>query len=412
MLLASAYLWRRLMVRTTFIAITGSVGKTTTKDLIAATLSGLPAATFSNFGSENTTQEIARTLLRVRPWHRFAVFEVASGRPGMIRSGARMVSPQIAVILSVARIHTNHFVTLEDTAAEKATLLRFLRRGGAAVLNADDSMVAAMAPASGARVIRFGSGPEADVRAENVGGDWPDRLSMLVSLHTGGSEQVQSQLVGLHWTSAFLATIAVALQCGMSLKQIVSRIAEIPPTAGRMDPQVLPNGAVILRDEFNGSLDTFHAAFEVLRAARAERKILVVTTVIDTPESWDQRTKRIAREAAGVVNMLVLVGSLDTTKKAARTARSAGLAPAQVRVCRDPREAAAFLRSELRSGDLVLLRGRVQDHLTRLYYAQLSEVACWKETCQKRKLCDHCSELFEWGQSPKRDIMVVERGTI
>lgn len=406
-LLMLAYLWRRLMFRTRFIAITGSVGKTTTKDLVAAILSGFPAATFSNFATENTTDEIARTLVRVRPWHRFAVFEVATGGPGQLRRSARLVAPDIAVILSVARTHTHKFPTLEDTAAEKATLLKFIRKGGVAILNLDDPRVAAMEPGRGIRVNRFGCDDRAGLHASNVGGRWPERLSLFVTCKsgkgTGEGAQVQSQLVGMHWAPALLAAINVALECGMPLKQIAAQISRIPPTAGRMDPQILPSGAVILRDEFNGSLDTYSAAFEALKTARAKRKILVVTTVSDSPESWDRRIRRIAVDAAGVVDLLVLIGAKDDTKRAGNAALAAGL-PGN-RLCQFDKlhDAAQFLRQELGAGDLLLLRGKTEHHLTRLFYAQLREVACWKPTCPKRILCDHCPELFA-GVSPVSEL--------
>lgn len=402
-LLMLAYLWRRLMFRTRFIAITGSVGKTTTKDLVAATISGSPAATFSNFATENTTGEIAWTLLRVRPWHRFAVFEVATGGPGQIRRSARLVAPDVAVILSVARTHTHRFATLEDTAAEKATLVKFIRKRGVAILNLDDPRVAVMQPGRGARVIRFGCSDRADVRASNAGGHWPERLSLLITCKSGkcagDSAQVQSRLVGMHWTPTLLAAITVALECGMPLKQIAAQISQIPPTAGRMDPQILPSGAVILRDEFNGSLDTYNAAFGALKTARAKRKILVVTTVSDSPESWDRRVRRIAVDAAGVVDLLVLIGARDDTKRAGNAALAAGIASNRLRQFDQLHDAAQFLRVELGAGDLVLLRGKTEHHLTRLFYGQIREVACWKPTCPKRILCDHCPELFAGGVS-------------
>ena len=161
-----------------------------------------------------------------------------------------------------------------------------------------------------------------------------------------------------------------------------------------MDPRVLPSGAVILRDEFNPSLDTFRAAFEVLRLAKTQRKVLVISTVTDTPEGWNKRTKRIASEAAGVVDLLVLIGERTYTEKSEAAALKAGIASDAIRSFEDLREAAAFLHSELRAGDLVLLRGKTEHHLTRLYYAQIGEVACWKQPCDKMILCDHCPELF------------------
>lgn len=400
-LLLVAFCWRRLLFRTRFIAITGSVGKTTTKDLLAAILNDMPARTLATRRSSNGAKHIAQAILRARPWDRFVVLEAGTDQPGWIRRSAWLIGPDIAIILSVARTHTNNFQTLEDTAREKAALLAGVRRRGVAILNADDRRVAAMAASCKARVLRFGTSANADVRASEISSQWPDRFSLSVTAE-GNTARVNTQLVGTHWSAAVLATVTAALECGMTLTQAAQLISRVPPTTGRMEPCMLPNGAVVLRDDFNGSLDTFIVAFEALKAAKAIRKILVITTVGDSPESWDHRTMRIAREAASVVQMLVLLGKAKDTKRAGKAALDAGLFPENLLRFEDLRELSAFLKSTLRQGDLMLLRGRTTDHITRVFHAQTKEVACWKSYCTKRNLCDHCSELF--GENPQQNL--------
>ncbi|HEY7535414.1 MAG TPA: Mur ligase family protein, partial [Thermodesulfobacteriota bacterium] len=117
-----AYLWRCLLFRTTFIAITGSIGKTTTKECIAAIFSA-HFPTEKTHGNQNDSYGVPRTILRVRPWHRFAIVEIGIDRPGRMYRLARLVSPDIAIVLTIARTHTTAFTTLEDTAAEKAQIL-------------------------------------------------------------------------------------------------------------------------------------------------------------------------------------------------------------------------------------------------------------------------------------------------
>ena len=126
-MLAIAGLWRRLTFRTTFIAITGSVGKTTCKEAIAEVLSS-KYPTLRTRGGNNHFRGIARTLLRVRPWHKFAVVEVGLDRPGQMETFARAVRPDIAVWISVAKTHTMMFGTLETTAREKSLLVEALPR--------------------------------------------------------------------------------------------------------------------------------------------------------------------------------------------------------------------------------------------------------------------------------------------
>lgn len=355
-------------------------------------LRDMPAPTLATKRSSNGVKHIARDILRARPWHRFVVLEVGTDRPGWIRRSSWLIGPDVAVILSVARTHTNNFPTLEDTAVEKAALLTGLRRNGVAVLNADDPRVAAMAIRCRARVVRFGRSPEADVLATDVSSQWPSRLSLSITTD-GETARASTQLVGTHWTPAVLGAVSVALECGMKLGHAVQLISQIPPTTGRMEPCTLPNGAVMLRDDFNGSLETFIAAFEALKSARAMRKILVITTVGDSPESWDHRIMRIAAEAASAVNLLVLVGKKKDTKRAGKAALAHGLSPMGLHEFDDLQQLATFLKS-LRLGDLILLRGRTTDHITRVYHAQFREVSCWKTYCTERNLCDHCPELF------------------
>jgi UDP-N-acetylmuramoyl-tripeptide--D-alanyl-D-alanine ligase len=393
LVLLTAFCWRRLMFRTRFIVITGSVGKTTAKNLLAALLADMPARTLSTRHSSNDVKHIARDLLRVRPWHRFVVLEAGTDQPGWIRRSAWLTGPDIAIILAVARTHTTSFHTLDDTAKEKASLLRGLRRNGVAILNEDDPRVAAMAAKCRSRIIRFGCAPKADVRARNVSSQWPERLSLSIETREG-SHQIRTQLVGTHWTPSVLAASAAALECGMPLHQVAELISRVPPTTARMEPAILRCGAVILRDDVNGSLHTFLAAFETLKNAQAQRKILVITTVGDSPESWGRRLDRIAAAASKVVDMLILVGKKRDTKRAGKAAVVGGLAAEGLHQFEHLRDVATFLQDTLRIGDLLLLRGRMGDHLARLYHAQLREVACWKDGCGKKTLCDYCPELF------------------
>jgi UDP-N-acetylmuramoyl-tripeptide--D-alanyl-D-alanine ligase len=391
--LLAAFCWRRLMFRTRFIAITGSVGKTTAKNLLAALLRDMPGRTLATRRSSNDVKHIARDLLRVRPWHRFVVLEAGTDQPGWIRRSAWLIGPDIAIILTVARTHTTSFRTLDDTAEEKASLLGGLRRNGVAILNQDDPRVAAMAGTCRARIIQFGCAPKADVRARNILSQWPERLSLSIETREG-SQQIRTQLVGTHWTPSVLAATAAALECGMPLHQVAELIARVPPTTARMEPAILPCGAVILRDDINGSLDSFLAAFETLKNAQAQRKILVITTVGDSPESWSRRLNRIAAEASTVVDLLILVGKKKDTKRAGKAAVVGGLTPQGVRQFEHLHDVAAFLKGTLRFGDLLLLRGRMSDHVARLYHAQMREVTCWKDHCGKKNLCDYCPELF------------------
>ncbi len=391
-LLLAAMIWRRLLFRTTFIAITGSGGKSTAKETLGASLKQ-QGPTFVSPGNTNATRSVSRNILRTRPWHRFAVLEVGTDRPGWIRRTASIVRPNIAVILCVRRLHSDRFDTIEDTVREKASLLTGVPKGGMAILNADDERVTDMAEGRNLRVIRFGLGDGADVVGSAVESAWPERFSMSVTAD-GITHRFQTSLVGAHWTNSILGAVAAARACGVSLADAARAVPSVQPVPGRMDPRPVPSGAVFLRDDFNGSLATYGSALEALKAARAQRKGLVITSVSDSTESWIQRLRRIATDAASVVDFIVFVGKPTDTKRGRSAALAAGMAEESVSCFESVRDASPYLKSFVRAGDLVLLRGLTADHIGRLYFDQVHPITCWVNRCPKIMACDQCEELY------------------
>jgi UDP-N-acetylmuramoyl-tripeptide--D-alanyl-D-alanine ligase len=289
----AAYLWRRLLFRTTFIAITGSVGKTTAKECLAAIMSSrFPTA--STWANQNDDSGVPRSILRVRPWHRFAVLEVAASGRGLMRRSAPLVSPEVALVLTVARTHMRSHKTLESVAAEKFELLKALRPGGTAVLNADSSWVAAMAPRCERKVVWFGGSAESNLRADEISSCWPERLTF--RLHAGSSSwRVKTQLVGTHWTTSLLGALATAQVCGLPPADALAAVENLQPTPARMQPVSVLNRVTILRDEYNGSIDTLGAALRTLADAEARRKVLVITDVGDTNQRSAGRMRLLAK---------------------------------------------------------------------------------------------------------------------
>ncbi len=394
------HLWRRLMFRTTVIAITGSVGKTTTKECLAALLA-THGRTLKTFENRNDRFGVPPTVRAIRPWHRFAVVEVGAHGPGSIRSLARLVRPDIAIILSVARTHTKEFRTLEATAAEKATLLQFLPRDGLAILNADDPRVRRMADQCQAKTLFFGQSPACDYRAESVESRWPGHLQF--TLHTDeGDLPVSTQLVGTHWLPSVLAAVAASHACGVPVPEAASRIGDVPPFMGRMQPVTLPNGAIFIRDEENGSPDTLDAMFKVLRDSKARRRGLVFSDLSDSRLKPRTRLRKIGALAAEHCDFVVFVGSHGN--HAVRGAVAAGLDPDSAHEFVNVQRAAEALKELLHPGDLVFIKGRATDHLTRILFAQFGPIGCWKSRCTIRRLCDVCPQL-----QPEFDLQIALR---
>lgn len=384
-----AFVWRRLLFRTTFIAVTGSLGKTTTKECLAGILKELGPA-FRTYRNQNSPGAVVLNVLRVRPWHRFAVLEVAAAAPGMMTRPARLVSPDVALILNVLSTHTTEYESLQQHADEKEKLLRALRPHGFAVLNVDDPLVRPMAERCGGRVVTVGTAPDCDFAMEQVTARWPERLSFRLKC-AAGDLPVRTRFVGVHWAPCVLAALAAAVESGLTPRQAAEACGRVEPFAGRMQPVKVPSGAIVLRDDYNASIDTIETSLRVLEGARAQRRLLAITDLSDFGKNRKQRLKYLADITPRIAEALVLVGEIAEYGR--RRAIDEGMPPESVHAFPTLREAAEFLKKELRAGDLMLLKGRTTDHAARLFLAQLGEVGCWKDYCPKRMLCDICWEL-------------------
>jgi UDP-N-acetylmuramoyl-tripeptide--D-alanyl-D-alanine ligase len=310
----------------------------------------------------------------------------------MMRRSAGLLRPDVGIILNVLRTHTTAFQDIEHHAAEKAVMLECMKAGGAAILNEDDPLVARMARGAvrHLRVRTFGTTASADYRAEQPSSKWPGRLTFV--LHRGASvHRVETQLVGVQWLYSALAVLAAADTLGIGLVEATRALRGAEPFAGRLQPVRVPGGAIVLRDDYNGSIDTIEASLRVLQEATAPRKLVVVTDMSDFGRNRKQRLKYLAKRSAEVADAAVFIGELADYGR--RRAIEAGLSPDSVHAFPSLRPAAEFLRGELRTGDLMLLKGRTTDHATRIYFALLGPVGCWKEYCPKRMLCDICWEL-------------------
>jgi UDP-N-acetylmuramoyl-tripeptide--D-alanyl-D-alanine ligase len=377
------------MFRTTFIAITGSAGKTTTTACVGAILSA-HFPTHWTPGGHNGRLSLARDILRTRFRHRFMVIEVGTRAPGALRKAAWMIAPDIAVVLTVLGIHTDAFPTLDAMAAEKEQLLSRLGERGLAILNADDPLVRDMATRGHGSGRTFGTCADAFVRATDVSATWPRRLSFCA--HQGSySCRVQTNLVGEHMLTPALAALAVGFSCGIPLEQAAAHFAEIQPVAGRLQPMILPCGAVVLRDDFNACLPTLVAGLNVMRTAQAARRIVIVGDILDSTFTVRPRLRDLGQRVASSADLAIFIGNASVVS--AKAAIQAGLNAESARSFQNLREAAAFLQQELRPGDLVFVHGWTAHQIERVILAQLGTISCWIERCTKFIDCDQCPEL-------------------
>jgi UDP-N-acetylmuramyl pentapeptide synthase len=375
---------RKASWQTLFIGVTGSAAKTTTKDLIWAALSARSRG-HRNPGTHNVAHWVPRTVLQVRPDHDFCVMELGATGPRSLDRPIALVRPKVAVVTNVGGDHRSAFRSLEVTAAEKGKLVAAVPPNGLAVLNADDPLVLAMRARSRARVITYGVAAGADVRAEAIGGAWPERLGFVAS-YRDERVRVQTRFCGDHWVHAVLAALASAVGLDMPLAAAAEAVGLVEPWSGRMSPTEV-GGVTFIRDECKASLWSVSPALRFLRAARAPRKIAVIGTISDYAGRASSVYAAVAREALESADEVLFVGPQAPRSAGARTHRRA----AALHAFESPRDASAWLEAHLRPGDLVLLKGSQRaDHLLRLLLAREGPVACWRRECRRTKFCDQC----------------------
>ncbi|MBL8421000.1 MAG: hypothetical protein JNK92_10220 [Dechloromonas sp.] len=393
-MISCARRWRPLLKKPQFIGVTGSAGKTTTKELLLGMLSHKGQAV-GNDGSYSNIDKQAEALLRLAPSHSFFVTELSGHRSGEMDENLPLVQPSIGIVTVVRDDHSSKEYTREAIADEKGKLIAALPATGTAVLNADDELVLAMAAKSVARVITYGLSPNAELRAEAISSVWPERLQMTL---VRGSERVRllTQLCGTHWVPSVLGAIGGGLAAGMTLDECAQGIASVAPFDGRMQPVTTPDGVTFIRDEWKGTLWTVEASFAFMQSAQAKRKIIVIGTLADCGSGAPQKLAQIAKWAQQISDHTIFVGHWASNVLKARKPGEDKL-----RAFSRVRDATQYVNSISREGDLILLKGTSkQDHLLRIILARNGAVACWRDDCNRSLFCNECHDLNKPSGAP------------
>jgi len=335
------------------IGITGSLGKTTTKEVVASVLSAKRRVLRSE-GNLNSEIGLPMTVLNgLESQHEIAVLEMAMYQVGDIRFLARLARPRIGVVTAVLPVHLERLGTIERIHQAKQELVEELPSNGVAVLNADDPRVASMATATSARVVRYGVSGDADVRAEHVETQGLRGVQFDL-LHDGQRQRVHLPLLGAHSVYAALAAAAVAREEGLSSAEVADALAQLSPALRLVVVDGI-NGSRIIDDSYNASPESVLAALNLLRELPGTRKIAVLGDMLELGSEEVPSHRRVGNRAAAVIDLLVVYGPRSSAT--ATEARSAGLAPEQVLHASSRDEIVEFLRDELRPGDDVLVKG-------------------------------------------------------
>ena len=391
-----ASLNRRKLNCVTFIGITGSAGKTTTKDLTAAILANFGHCQ-QTLGSRNTPVSIARTIWYTRKAHRYCVVELAVYGPGTLDMSVRLVKPDIAVVTVIGRDHYSAFKSMEAIAAEKEKVLLALPPQGIAVLNIDDPQVRSMGERCNRRIIWFGKSAGATLRLIEAHSLWPEPLGLLFE-YQGKTHEVRTQLHGTHMAIQVLASLGVALAADLPVEKAILAIAQVQPTEGRMQVVRGNDGVVFIRDDCKAPHWSLNAPLAFLRDAKTDRKVAVVGTISDSSGGANKKYKKICRQIREVADLVVFVGPHAHRALRARRIES----DTTIQGFSSIRDAAAYLQAELRKGDLVLLKGSDKaDHLVRLILNRSHTIQCWAEKCDFEDFCDKCSKLYKLSSAGK-----------
>lgn len=274
------------------IGITGSVGKTTTKDLLAGCL----ASTFRTAASErsfNNELGLPLTLLGAPEAARWVVLEMGARHVGDIERLAAVATPDVGIVTSVERAHLEHFGDLDGVARAKGELVAALPAAGLAVLNFDDPRVRAMASLSACPVLGYAVGADAEVRADDVTLDRDLRARFLLSSPWGQAE-VRLGVHGLQQVPNALAAATVALWCGVPVETVAAALAATQGSPWRMEVRRVPGGPVLVVDCFNAMPASVEAAVRSLAALPGERKLALLGLMAELGEQSEVEHRRIA----------------------------------------------------------------------------------------------------------------------
>ncbi|HYN05340.1 MAG TPA: UDP-N-acetylmuramoyl-tripeptide--D-alanyl-D-alanine ligase [Vicinamibacteria bacterium] len=331
------------------VAVTGSVGKTTTKDMTAHLLA-TRGPVLKTEGNLNNQYGLPLTLLRLKPEHTAAVLELGMSAPGEIRALSALAEPDVATITRIAPVHLEFFASVDAIAEAKAEILEGLRPGGTAVLNGDDPRLRAIGERFSGRVVWFGRDRRFEVSAENERG-----IALTFDLRVAGrSVDVALPLVGAHFVTSFLAAAAAAHVLGVPLEAMADAASSLRPARHRGEVRRLGERVVLLDDCYNSSPEALEAAVVALSLLPADRRVVVLGDMLELGPTGPALHRERGRALAGRVDVVVGVGPLAA--EIVEGARDAGIPAGSLHHFLSTPDAVRALDGLVRAGDAVLVK--------------------------------------------------------
>ncbi len=357
-----AAFWRsKLSIRV--IGITGSVGKSTTKELVSEVLSQ-KFSTLKNTGNLNNEIGLPLTILKMTESHQRAVLEMGFYVPGEIKLLCEIANPMVGVITNIGTVHAERAGSIEAIAKGKAELIEYLPENGTAILNYDDSWVRPMAEKTKAKILFYGLDPKAHLWADQIEGLGLQGIRFC--LHYKNEQLfIRVPLIGQHSVHTALRATAVGLVEGLSWQEIINGLQQ-GQTQLRLAAVTTPSGALILDDTYNASPDSVMAALNLLDELQGD-KSAVLGDMLELGLYEKQGHEMVGVRAAQVVKRLVTVG--EKAKIIAQTAKRSGLADQMITSVDTVEDAIKILQGTLKKDDVVLVKGSHGLHMERIVYA-------------------------------------------
>jgi UDP-N-acetylmuramoyl-tripeptide--D-alanyl-D-alanine ligase len=335
------------------VAVTGSSGKTSTKEMLAGILS-LRGPGLKTEGNFNNLIGLPHTLFRLEAGHGWAVLELGMSARGEIARLAEISRPDIGIITNIGPAHLETLHNLEGVARAKGELFAALPVGGTAIINGDDPRVLQLPVANGARRLVYGCGPEAEVRAGEIA---IDGQGIRFNLYLAGEcRAVRLSVPGRYNVHNALAAAAAAYALRMDIAQIAAGLGNFRSCAGRGNVMELSSGATLLEDFYNANPMAVKAALSALDDMPGSgRRIAVLGDMLELGEAAAELHYRTGMAAAKCADLLILLG--ERAEDTAAGAREGGLPPQSVWVVKSHDEAVQLLGDLMRPGDRVLVKG-------------------------------------------------------
>jgi UDP-N-acetylmuramoyl-tripeptide--D-alanyl-D-alanine ligase len=367
--LGSLARWHRNRFDLPVVGVTGSNGKTTTREMVACILA-TRGPVLRTEGNLNNEVGVPLTLFRLGPRHRAAVLEMGMSHPGEIARLAAIASPRVGVVTNATAAHLQGLGTVEAVARAKAELYQGLPPDGIAVANADDPRMLARARKCGRRVLTFSGGAdrEADVVVLAILAQGTDGLDFLLGVGTK-ELRVRLPLVGVHNAVNAAAAAAAAVALGCSDAEIVRGLADVRPVGRRLRLEALPSGALLVDDCYNANPASMAAALRTLSdLSRGRRAVAALGDMLELGPAEADAHRELGRLAAAS-GLAALATFGPRAALAHGAALAAGLAPGDAFHTEDPAALAAWVRERLRPGDVLLVKGSRGMKLERLVEA-------------------------------------------